>query len=404
MTGSVSVRQLNFYIKSLLEGDPHLSDITVTGEISNFKNHFASGHWYFTLKDGDAAIRCVMFRSYASRVSVRVEDGMQVALHGRISVYERDGQYQLYAERLTEVGAGDLAAAFEETKRRLEAEGLFDPRHKRPLPAFPKRVAVVTSDTGAAVQDILNISARRYPLCEIVLCGVSVQGVNAVPEMMDTLERLYRLSACDVIIIGRGGGSSEDLAAYNDEKLARKIYESPVPVVSAVGHETDFSICDFVADLRAPTPSAAAELVFPDGGQLAENIADYVLSLRRSLENRCAVSSARLSAVCSSAVFKRPLELILKRSEMLDRTAEALTHDFQNILREKERLLARGIDRLDAMSPLKVLSRGYTVAQKDGKTVKSLSELKTDDRLKIHFYDGTADCSVASVQAEKKEC
>lgn len=398
MNVSVTVRQLNLYVKSLLEGDVRLSDITVTGEISNFKNHFSSGHWYFTLKDGDAAIRCVMFRSFASRVKMQITDGLKVSVRGRISVYERDGQYQLYAEQISEFGVGDLAAQFEETKRRLEAEGLFNPEEKRPLPTFPKRVAVITSETGAAVQDILQISARRYPLCEILLCGVSVQGVRAVPEMIAALEGIYRLSNCDVIIIGRGGGSAEDLAAYNDEGLARKIYESPIPVVSAVGHETDFSICDFVADLRAPTPSAAAELVMPDGQKIAQLIEKNQFSLKRALEGRCEVSTARLNALKNSVVLRRPEELVTGRSEHLDDCTEALLNAQQKLIQNFENRFSNEVNRLDAMSPLKVLNRGYAVAQKNEQTVKSVTELQRGDELTLRLQDGSVNCTVNAVK------
>lgn len=398
MNVSVTVRQLNLYIKSLLEGDARLSDITVTGEISNFKNHFSSGHWYFTLKDGEAAIRCVMFRSFASRVKIQVADGMKVSVRGRISVYERDGQYQLYAEQISEFGVGDLAAQFEETKRRLEAEGLFNPEEKRPLPAFPKRVAVITSETGAAVQDILQISARRYPLCEILLCGVSVQGVRAVPEMIAALEKVYRLGNSDVILIGRGGGSAEDLAAYNDEALARKIYESPVPVVSAVGHETDFSICDFVADLRAPTPSAAAELIMPDAQKIAQTIEKQQLVLKRALENRCDVAKARLSALMNASVLKRPEEMVTKRAVLLDQCSDALLLAQQKLIQLFETRFSKELSRLDAMSPLKVLNRGYAVVQKGEQTVKSVGQVSEQEELTLRLQDGSVDCTVKSVR------
>ena len=259
----ISVKQLNLYARSLLEGDIRLSNIAVAGELSNFKNHYSSGHWYFTLKDNDAAIRCVMFRGNASAVKFEPSDGLQVILRGRVSIYERDGQYQFYAEEMLPAGIGDIALKFEQTKEKLKKEGLFDPESKRPLVKFPKRIAVVTSPTGAAVRDIFNILSRRWPLAEIIMCPVSVQGELAVPEMLKTLDRVYEVEGVDALIIGRGGGSAEDLWAFNDEALARKIYESPFPVISAVGHGTDFTICDFVADLRAPTPSAAAELAVP---------------------------------------------------------------------------------------------------------------------------------------------
>ncbi|MBO4433606.1 MAG: exodeoxyribonuclease VII large subunit, partial [Clostridia bacterium] len=261
---AITVKQLNTYVKNLLESDVHLTYLSVSGEISNFKNHYSSGHWYFTLKDKDAQVRCVMFNSYASRVAFEVEDGAQVILKGRVSLYERDGQYQFYAEEILPLGEGDLALAFNRLKDKLQKEGLFDPEHKRPLVRFPGKIAVITSDTGAAVRDIINILSKRYPICDVLLCPVAVQGDLAAKSMIDALKIVYTRDDVDTIIIGRGGGSLEDLWAFNDESLARKIFESPIPVISAVGHETDFTICDFVADIRASTPSHAAELAVPD--------------------------------------------------------------------------------------------------------------------------------------------
>ena len=264
LESALSVRQLNFYVKNLIEGDPRLSSVLVEGEISNLKNHYSSGHIYFTLKDNDASVSCVMFRSFACRIKFTPENGQKVVIRGRVSVYEKDGQYQIYAEEMHESGLGDIAKKFEQTKKKLEAEGLFRQESKRKLPKFPKKIAVVTSSSGAAVRDILNILSRRWALAEVLMCPVSVQGESAVREMSAALDKLYTAKGVDLCIIGRGGGSAEDLWAFNDEKLAYKIYEAPFPVISAVGHETDFTICDFVADLRAPTPSAAAELAVPD--------------------------------------------------------------------------------------------------------------------------------------------
>ena len=283
---AISVKQLNFYVKSLLEGDKNLVNIAVFGEISNFKNHYSSGHWYFSIKDNDAAIRCVMFKGNAQRVNFSVSDGMKVVLKGRVSLFEKDGQYQFYAEEMYPLGIGDITAQFELLKSKLSAEGLFDSENKRKLPKFPKRIAVITSETGAAVQDILNILSRRWPVADIILCPVSVQGEFAVPQMIDALDRVYNLADVDVIIIGRGGGSIEDLWAFNSEDLARKIYESPVPVISAVGHETDFTICDFVADLRAPTPSAAAELAVPDILEITDKLDNSKSILKNFLSSK----------------------------------------------------------------------------------------------------------------------
>ncbi|MBR6510302.1 MAG: exodeoxyribonuclease VII large subunit [Clostridia bacterium] len=398
---ALTVKQLNLYVRSLLEGDPRLASVLVQGEISNFKNHYASGHFYFTLKDNDASIRCVMFRTNASRLKFEFQDGMQVILRGRVSVYEKDGQYQFYCEEAYPSGIGDIAMQFEQTKAKLEAEGLFNADNKRPLPKFPKCIAVVTSDTGAAVQDILNILSRRWDLAEIILCPVSVQGENAVPEMMDALERLYNLNRADVIIIGRGGGSKEDLWAFNSEILARKIYESPVPVISAVGHETDFTICDFVADLRAPTPSAAAELAVADKTDISNRLENYKTSLSNSLIAKYALNKTKLEVVLNSQAFKNPQDFFInKRYIQLDRFEEALKRNANlkvNNLKLKTLSLA---ERLDNLSPLKVMARGFTVTQKQGKTVNSVKYLNVGDKLELTFSDGKANATITEIFKE----
>ncbi len=396
---AITVKQLNFYVKSLLEGDVRLQSVAVTGELSNFKSHYASGHLYFTLKDADAAIRCVMFRSFAARIPFVPKDGMQVVLIGRASVYEKDGQYQFYAEQMLPVGEGDLAREFERIKARLEAKGLFDPQNKKPLPKFPQKIAVVTSETGAAVRDILNILSRRWPVAEIIMCPVSVQGEAAVPEMLDALDRLYRLNTADIIIIGRGGGSAEDLNEFNSEALAVKISESPIPVISAVGHETDFSISDFVADLRAPTPSAAAELAVPDRTELEKRLQKYESLLKAALTGKYNYSLARLDKACST-VLKRPEDYIINmRAERADRAAEGLTNAFAFLLNKNEARLGTAAAGLDALSPLKVLSRGYAVALKDGKTVKTAVELQKGDSINLKFADGVAVCEVKKAES-----
>lgn len=395
---AISVRQLNLYVKSLIEGDAKLSFLTVTGEISNFKNHYSSGHWYFTLKDADASVRCVMFRSAASRVKEAICDGMTVTIRGRVSLYEKDGQYQLYAEEMIPGGTGDLALLFEQTKQKLMAEGLFDESNKRPLPEFPKIIAVVTSETGAAVQDILNITNRRYPICEIVLCPVSVQGESAVIEMLDALNRLYQLDNIDLIIIGRGGGSAEDLSAFNDEKLARKIYESPFPVISAVGHETDFSISDFVADLRAPTPSAAAELAVPDMEHLLIKIGTLRLSAVRALNDSYKLCKARLEKMLASRSLKFPIEAVENKILYLDRVCERLQLNSKKYFDDNNSKFSNLIARLDALSPLKVMSRGFCVAESEGKTVVSLQQLNVNDKIKLKLTDGSVDCLVEGIE------
>lgn len=392
---ALTVKQLNIYVKSLLEGDSHLQSVAVTGEISNFKNHYASGHLYFTLKDADAAIRCVMFRSYAMRLNFTPQDGMQVVLIGRVSLYEKDGQYQFYAEQMFAAGAGELALKFEEIKNRLEKEGLFDLSKKKKLPAFPKRIAVVTSDTGAAVRDILNILSRRWPLCQVLMCPVAVQGENAVPDMLDALERVYKLNNCDVIIIGRGGGSAEDLWAFNSEELARKIAVSPVPVISAVGHETDFSISDFAADLRAPTPSAAAELAVPDCKEVAAGIEKLKVALKTALNGKYNLCNAKFEKASNSPFLKYPEERIIglrleQIDRLTDRASAAIDRNINSLSSKYGELLAK----LDALSPLKVISRGYGFVTKNGSAVVSASDLSEGDRISLKFNDGEADCTV----------
>lgn len=394
---TVTVRQLNLFVKSLIEGDMRLADIYVTGEISNFKNHYASGHWYFTLKDNDAAIRCVMFRGSASRVKFIPQDGLKVILRGRVSIYEKDGQYQFYAEEMHPDGLGDISLQFEQIKERLSKDGLFDTENKRPIPKFPKRIAVVTSATGAAVQDIMNIITRRWTLCEIMLCPVSVQGENAVPEMLDALDRVYELSNCDLIIIGRGGGSIEDLWAFNDEQLARKIYESPIPVISAVGHETDFTICDFVADLRAPTPSAAAELAVPDISDIYTRISVYERSLKNALVGKLTFAKSRYESLVSSPFFKNPIANITeRRMQAVDILTDRMIYSFNKLLSEYKSRLSRDFASLDALSPLKVLARGFSVATVDNKVVSSINDANIGDKLTLKLSDGSLLCTVDS--------
>lgn len=394
---TVSVKQLNLFVKSLIEGDMRLNDIYVVGEISNFKNHYASGHWYFTLKDNDASIRCVMFRGFASQVKFQVNDGLKVIIRGRVSIYEKDGQYQFYAQEMHPDGLGDIALAFEQIKERLAKEGLLDPENKRPIPKFPKTVAVITSQTGAAVQDIMNILTRRWPLCNIVMCPVSVQGENAVPEMLNALDRVYTLDKCDLIIIGRGGGSIEDLWAFNDETLARKIYESPIPVISAVGHETDFTICDLVADLRAPTPSAAAELAVPDITDIKYRFDTNKQRLIKSLNGKLTVAKAKFSHAENSPYIKKGIETIVeKRSLMLDNLTDRLNNAFSEIFNDNKIRFKTDSAKLDALSPLKVLSRGYSVAQKDGKVLKSANDVSVGEKFTLKLNTGSLDCVVES--------
>ena len=403
-TKALSVRQLNFYIKSLIDGDPRLNCVTVLGEISNLKNHYQSGHLYFTLKDKDASINCVMFRSYASRIKFNPENGQQVIVRGRVSVYERDGVYQIYAEEMNDAGLGDIALKFEQTKKKLEAEGLFNLDSKRKIPKFPKKIAVVTSPTGAAVRDIVNIISRRWKLAEILICPVSVQGDGAVPEMLTALDKLYELDGIDVCIVGRGGGSAEDLWAFNDERLAYKIYEAPFPVISAVGHETDFTISDFVADLRAPTPSAAAELAVPN----CEEILSYLLKREGQLKNllfaKYENSYLKFERLASNKVFTNPAEVIISgRAQTVDLLADKMASALRETLANLKLSLSKSTAGLDALSPLKTLARGYSVASVEGKTVASVKQLKSDDILDIRFFDGEAKAKIQEIKVTDNE-
>lgn len=393
----VSVKQLNMYVKSLIESDANLFRITVKGEISNFKNHYSSGHLYFTLKDNDASIQCVMFRSYAQGIKFDVCDGMQVLVTGRVSLYEKDGKYQFYAEAMHEDGLGDIARKFEQIKEKLAKEGLFDEDSKRAIPKFPEKIAVITSPTGAAVRDIMNILSRRYPIAKVIMCPVSVQGELAVPEMLTALEKVYESGEADVIIIGRGGGSIEDLWAFNSEELARKIYESPIPVISAVGHETDFTICDFVSDLRAPTPSAAAELAVPDMAYIYSRIDKMQNSIKTALASKYNLCKLRLEKAVSVPSFKNANdEIIGKRFENLDSLTEKLGTSLEKKLSNSENKFSVLISKLDSLSPLKVLSRGYAVARAGEKVLKSVDDIAVNDKLDITLSDGVLNCTVVN--------
>lgn len=394
MLNTITVSQLNNYVKSLIENDPRIAIVNVSGEISNFKNHFSSGHWYFTLKDANASIRCVMFRSSATRVRFQVEDGLAVVLKGRVSVYEKDGQYQFYAEEMHPVGEGDLALQFKQVKEKLEQEGLFDTSSKRVLPKFPKRIAVITSDTGAAVRDILNITSTRYPSCEIVMCPVLVQGDNAARDMIATLDRVYKLDDIDTIIIGRGGGSAEDLHCFNDEMLARKIYESPFPVISAVGHETDFTICDFVADVRASTPSHAAELAVPDWRELKKRV-DVISNLLKSTTLRkYDLYSGKLQAL-NLKVSPANLSRIVDSKQLdVDRLSDKIASQIKFALQDGVNTAANLAARIDALSPLKVMARGFSTVTKNGEYIVSSDKINSGDNITVKFIDGDINCLV----------
>ena len=385
----LTVSQVNFFLKSLIEGDGRLQDILISGEISNFTDHYRSGHLYFSLKDEKSVLKAVMFASSARRLKFRPKDGMKVLIRGRISVYEPSGQYQLYAEDMQPEGVGALSMAFEQLKERLAEEGLFEKEHKREIPAFPERIGVITSPTGAAVRDILQITGRRWPLAKIVLAPVLVQGEQAPGQIVAALQEMDRRRACDVIILGRGGGSLEDLWAFNDEAVARAVYACSIPVVSAVGHETDFTICDFVADLRAPTPSAAAELCTPDW---REELAQALLYHRYfHQEGAKLVEYLRqsLDLLVQDSFLSHPERFLQERRGEVTDFASRLEKGLQHRLEKDQKRLAVLSSTLDALSPLKVLSRGYAVVTGEtGNVLHSPEEAAPGDRVRIRLAKG----------------
>lgn len=401
-TAVLTVSQLNRYVKLLLDSDKSLNSLFISGEISNFKINSFSGHIYFSLKDGTAAVRCVMFKSNAARLKFLPEEGMKVICRGGVSVYERDGQYQLYVNDMQPDGAGSIAIAFEQLKKKLAAEGLFDSAKKRPLPKFPKTVAVITSETGAAVRDIINILGRRWQMAKVLLCPVSVQGDNAASQMIGALKYVNENKLSDVIIIGRGGGSAEDLWCFNDELLARAVAESSIPVISAVGHETDFTICDFAADLRAPTPSAAAELAVPDSVELRSAVLRFDDRMTLAVCQKIGACEDRLNSAVSGRTWNDVMSLFSQPLLRLDNLRNKLDHSFDQRFSNSTSKLVALMSKLDALDPMKILMRGFSVAKKDGRIVNSVAALGAGDRLTLTFYDGTADCAVGSTERTDK--
>lgn len=399
----LSITQLNTYIKSKFDGDENLAHVFVSGEISNFTNHYKSGHFYLSLKDEKCVIRAVMFAQNARRIRFLPQDGMKVIVRGRVSVYEATGQYQLYIDDMQPDGLGALNLAFEQLKAKLEAEGLFAPERKKPLPAFPERIGVITSPTGAAVHDITSILARRYPLAEIVFCPVLVQGEGAAPQIVDALARFNRLLCADVIILGRGGGSLEDLWPFNEEMVARAVAASGIPVISAVGHETDFTICDFVADLRAPTPSAAAELAVPDCAELEYTVRYDLSRLKQSMRKKLTGLKQNLDALTSRYSFKNPFNLIELERIRTDQLAVRLNQSMRRKTVDARSALSSVSGRLNALSPLATLSRGYSITYgQNGRVVTRISDVKTGERISVLLNEGTLGCVVDSME-EKDE-
>ncbi len=398
-TAIFSVSDLNEYIKNIFENNRTLSSVTVRGEISNFVNH-RSGHLYFSLKDTDGQIRAVMFRSRAQTLKFMPESGMKVIVHGSVTVYPRDGSYQIYVSGMQPDGIGALYLAYEQMKERLEKEGLFDEDHKKPIPRFPRRIGVITSPTGAAVRDIINVTGRRYPNADLFLYPALVQGEGAEESLVRALDYLDKSRLCDVIILGRGGGSIEDLWAFNSEILARRVFESETPVISAVGHETDFTICDFVADLRAPTPSAAAELAVPDKRELMLRLDSYDERLSLALVRRLNRAKEQLDYLKTLLDTYSLDGVINTRRELLLRSYEKVKLLITSQLERSKSILKVNAGKANAMSPLSILSRGYSIAEIDGAVVKSTSDVKIDDSIRLILSDGELMAEVRDIKKE----
>jgi exodeoxyribonuclease VII large subunit len=442
----VTVGALTKYIKRKFEVDPHLRDLWIKGEISNFKYH-SRGHMYFTLKDEQARIQAVMFAGYNQYLTFRPEDGMKVLVRGEISVYEPSGNYQIYVKEMQPEGIGNLYLAYEQLKKRLEAEGLFSPEHKKPIPAFPRYIGVVTSPTGAAIRDIITTIRRRYPIATVILFPTLVQGEQAAESIVRSIEKANELGYIDVLIVGRGGGSIEELWAFNEEIVARAIFASQVPIISAVGHETDFTIADFVADLRAPTPTGAAELAVPHITELMERISQRKLRLMRAMKEKIAAESDRLSRLQKSYVFRYPEKLYEQKEQQLDSLLERLQRHTERLLdkkserleqlrlkllryhpneqlsrmKEKYESLTKSLEKemrsviehqqlrftslvshLHALSPLKIMERGYSLVYNEKKElVKSIRQLQLGDTIQVRLQDGQIDCHVWGMEAKQ---
>ena len=390
---AVTVSDLNLYIKEKIAGAEALNAVVVKGEISNFKNHY-TGHLYFTLKDEKSLIKCIMFKSYAERLNFVPKDGMKVMVFGSVSVFERDGIYQIYVKAMKQDGVGDLYEAYEKLKADLEKEGLFDESHKKKIPLKPEVIGVLTSQTGSVIRDIINVSTRRNPNTYIRLFPVPVQGPGAAEEIARGIKLMNEKNLADVLIVGRGGGSLEDLWPFNEEIVARAIYNSKIPIISAVGHETDFCIADFVADLRAPTPSAAAELANPDIFELKDKINVFKQRSRLALKKKIEVMNLRYEKVMASHVFKDPFKKINEYSVELDKFVRSLEISIKNKHSEQKSKFAEKVAKLDTLSPLKTLSRGYSITEKQGKIVASKKDLKKDDEVEIKFFDGTKQAKI----------
>ena len=393
----ITVTELNNYIKNLFESDSYLGNVWIQGEISNFKFH-STGHLYFSLKDDGSVIRAVMFRGSASKLVFVPENGMKVIVHGRITSFVRDGQYQIYIDAMEPDGIGALYIAYEQLKRKLEAMGLFDPKRKKPIPKIPSRIGIITSPTGAAIRDMINVAGRRFPYAKIILYPSLVQGPDAPPQLVSGLKYFNENNAADVIIIGRGGGSIEDLWAFNDERVAYAVAESHIPVISAVGHETDFTICDFVADRRAPTPSAAAEIAVPDTTELKNKFNNVIKHEAVSIERLLSRHREKLTLLSSSRILKKPSVLIDdRRMAVILASEKIVSAESANINTSKIRL-GRISGKLEALNPLSVISRGYSaIYSEDNTLIKSVDQLEVGMKISFKTSDGSAEATVDKV-------
>ena len=389
----ISVTQLNNYIKEKFQEDEFLNNVLVKGEISNFKHHY-TGHMYFTLKDENSLIKCVMFKTYTSNLNFVPKDGMKIMVLGTVSVFERDGVYQIYAKAMQQEGIGDLHAEYEKLKAKLEQEGLFDKAHKKSIPFMPKVIGVLSSNTGAVIRDIINVSTRRNPNVYIRLFPVPVQGQGASEKIAKAIEIMNEKQEADVLIIARGGGSLEDLWPFNEEIVARAIYNSNIPIISAVGHETDFTIADFVSDLRAPTPSAAAELAVPDIKEIKLKIKTNENRLQNALQKKLELAKLRYEKCMKTAVYTNPLQRINENYMLLDKFTKTLVNSMELKIKEKKTYMVEWVSKLDALSPLKTLTRGYSITSKEDKIVKSVNELNSGDKVNLRFTDGKREAQI----------
>ena len=385
---AISVTELNSYIKNKIADDEYLNNVLIKGEISNFKNHY-TGHMYFTLKDESSLIKCVMFKSYTTHLSFMPKDGMKVMVLGSVAVFERDGVYQIYAKAMKEDGLGSLYTAYEELKKKLEQEGLFEEAHKKKIPFMPKTIGVLTSNTGAVIRDIINVSTRRNPGVHIRLYPVPVQGPGAAEKIAEGIKFMNENKLADVLIIGRGGGSLEDLWPFNEEIVARAIYDSELPIISAVGHETDFTIADFVADLRAPTPSAAAELAVANIDDVRETLKLYNNRYKVALKKKIELMRLSYEKCMARPAYKNPTQKINEQYMVIDMKVKALQNNMMLKLKEAKTSFVKETAKLDSLSPLKTLTRGYSiVTEQDGKIIKSVNDLNSGEKVNLRLSDG----------------